>query len=303
MANQETFNLLQFQERFATEKACQDYLFSMKWPNGYRCPKCNHDHYFKTKTRKLKLYECKECRYQTTVTVDTIMEKTRTALRKWFWAIFLVAHDKRGVSATFLAKELSISYKTAWHMLHKIRIAMGQRDDSYKLAGIVELDDVFFGAPTEGGKRGRGTEKTKVLVGLSLNEKNHPLFIKMKVIPDVKSKTLIDFANKSIKDGSSINSDAYHSYKSLAKKGFQIEVKKFNPKTDPDHLKWLHTIVSNAKAFIGGTFHGLDSKYLQFYLNEFSYRFNRRNFKSNIFNRLLFCCVFTKPIFYSELRI
>jgi transposase-like protein len=226
MAKQESLNLIEFQKRFNTEEACHDHLFQMKWPEGYRCAKCNHDQCFVTKTRKLKLYECKQCRYQATVTVETVMEKTRVDLTKWFWAIYLTAHDKRGVSAVMLSEELGLSYKTSWLMLHKIRKAMGDREAQYTLAGIVELDDAFFGAPTEGGKRGRGTEQTKVLVGLSLNEKGHPQYVKMEVVPDVKGITLVEFASRALQPGSQINSDAYHSYRALAKEGFEHDAKK-----------------------------------------------------------------------------
>ena len=151
------------------------------------------------------------------------MEKTRTDLSKWFLAIYLIAHDKRGISAFRLAEEIEVTYKTAWLMLHKIRQAMRKRDAEYTLAGIVELDDAFFGAPTEGGKRGRGTEKTKVLVGLSLNKQGHPLYLKMEVIPDIKGKTLKDFAQKAIVPGTTISSDAYLSYRALDAAGFNHE--------------------------------------------------------------------------------
>jgi transposase-like protein len=301
MANQETMNLIQFQNKFTSESACQIHLFNMKWSDGYKCEKCGHDQYFETTTRRLNLYECKKCRYQATVTVGTVMERTQTDLTKWFLAIYLVAHDKRGVSATLLSQELGITYKTAWLLLHKIRNAMGERDAQYALAGIVELDDAFFGAPTEGGKRGRGTEKTVVLVGLSLNEKGHPLHVKMEVIPDVKGTTLVNFAQTSITEGSRINSDALRSYNALSQEGFKYEAKKFNPIENPDHLKWIHIVISNVKAFIGGTYHGLDEKHLQTYLNEFCYRFNRRKFKGELFNRLLSCCATTPTIFCSEL--
>lgn len=202
MAKHNTINLIQFQNLFTSEEACQVHLFNMKWPDGYKCDRCEHEQYYETTTRKLKLYECKKCRYQATVTVGTVLERTRTDLTKWFLAIYLVAHDKRGVSATLLTQELDITYKTAWLMLHKIRRAMGERDAQYTLAGIVELDEGFFGAPTEGGKRGRGTEKTTVLVGLSLNKKGHPLYVKMEIIPDVKGTTLVNFAQSSIAEGS-----------------------------------------------------------------------------------------------------
>lgn len=301
VAKQSRMSLIEFQQKYTTIDACQSHLFEMKWPKGYFCAKCGHEQYYLTMSRRLALYECKCCRYQATVTVGTVMEKTRTDLTKWFLAIFLVAQDKRGISATMLSEQISVTYKTAWLMLHKIRNAMGIRDGKYLLAGIVELDDAFFGAPTEGGKRGRGTDKTKVLVGLSLNEKGNPLYVKMKVIPDVKSVTLVNFANDNIEDGSIISSDAYNSYQALSKQNFMLKAKKYNPVKEPDHLKWLHTVISNAKAFIAGTFHGLDNKHLQAYLSEFCYRFNRRSFTGHLFNRLLSCCASVPTISYSEL--
>jgi len=121
------------------------------------------------------------------------MEKTRTSLSIWFWAIYLFANDKHGHSAVFLSEELGISYKTSWLMLHKIRKEMGELDTQYNLSGIVELDDSFFGAPKEGGKRGRGTDKTPVLIGLSLGEYGNPLYVKMRIVSDVKKDTLVDF--------------------------------------------------------------------------------------------------------------
>lgn len=301
MAKQRSITLIEIQKHFGSEEACQEQLFRVKWSGGYKCEKCGHGQYYEINTRNLKLYECKHCHYQATVTVNTVMEKTRTDLTKWFLAIYLIIHDKRGISANMLCEIIGVTYKTAWLMLHKIRNAMGKRDAKYTLAGIVELDDAFFGAPKEGAKRGRGTDKIKVLVGLSLNELGNPLFAKMQIIPDLKSDTIVQFADKHIVAGSDINSDAYRSYNALAKEGFNHESKKFNPKENPDHLKWLHTIVSNAKAFIAGTFHGIDEKHLQAYLNEFCYRFNRRRFKANLFNRLLSCCTSFSPITYSEL--
>lgn len=300
MSLYESMNLIQFQTKFSKEEACEAYLFKFKWPEGFICPKCGHTHFYKVSTRKLPLYECTNCHYQSTVTVGTIFEKTRTSLKKWFLAIFLIAHDKRGISSSMLSKEIDVTYKTAWLMLHKIRKAMGDRDNNYTLGGLIELDDAFFGAPTEGKKRGRGTEKTTVLVGLSLNSKGHPKYLKMEVIENVKGSTLKDFAKRTIKPNSTIYSDGYRSYHSL-NKGFQHISMKFDPKNNPDHLKWLHVIISNVKTFISGTFHGLDKKHMQSYLNEFSYRFNRRSFEGTWFTRLLNSCVSSSTITYTEL--
>ena len=301
MANYQKMSLISFQKQFSSEEACQAHLFTLKWKDGYSCDKCGHAAYYVTNTRQLRLYECKQCRYQSTVVVGTVMEKTRTDLRKWFLAIYFIAHDKRGISAYKLSKEIEVTYKTAWLMLHKIRTAMRKREAASTLSGIVELDDAFFGAPAEGGKRGRGTEKTKVLVGLSLNKKGHPLYLKMEVIPDIQGETIIDFAKKRIIPGSTISSDAYRSYRALAGAGYRHEYQVYDAKKTPDHLHWLHTVLSNAKAFVGGTFHGLDSRHLQAYLDEFCYRFNRRKFEGEWFSRLLTVCTSTKTITHSEL--
>jgi transposase-like protein len=299
MSNQETMTLKKFQEKFNSEQACRDHLFQIRWPDGFCCPKCQHEAFYFLESRNL--YQCKSCKHQVSLTAGTIMHKTHTKLLTWFWAIFLVAHDKRGVSATYIARELELTYPTAWLLLHKIRKAMGDRDANYKLVGLVELDDAFFGAPTEGGKRGRGTDQTPVLVGVSLNNQGAPQYVKMKVIPDVKGKTLVDFAQNHIEPGTTINSDAYRSYNALAEEGYVHQPIKFNVKDNPDHLKWLHTMISNAKAFIGGTFHGLAPKHLQSYLDEFCFRTNRRNFEGQLFNRLLAACASTDTITYRKL--
>jgi len=301
MAKQASLSLIEFQRKFATEDACEEHLFAMKWPQGFHCPRCAHDRYYVIQSRRLKLFECKQCGHQATVTAGTVLENTRTSLIKWFLAIYLAAQDKRGVSATLIAKEVEVSFRTAWLMLHKIRHGMAERDSQYTLNGIVEMDEAYFGSPTEGGKRGRGTEQAKVVVGLSLNRQGHPLFAKMQVVSDLKGATLLSFANTFIKSGAAIYSDKYSSYRVLDDSKFEHHSLVFDPVNHPDHLHWLHTIISNAKAFINGTYHGLDSKYLPSYLNEFCYRFNRRHFTGELFNRLLSCCCLTSSITLSEL--
>jgi transposase-like protein len=301
MANQELMTFVQFQKEFNSEEACHKHLFQKKWEKGFECPKCKHHHAYEIKTRKLPLYECALCHHQTTVTVGTILEKTRTDLYLWFSAIYLVAHDKRGVSAVLLAQELEISYKTAWLMLHKIRKAMADRDAPYKLTRIVELDDFFIGAPTENGKRGRGTDKNQVLIAVSKNKKGYPLYVKMEVITDMKGPTVLDFTTRFIQEGSHLQTDAHRSFLDLANKGYSLDARKLNLGEDPNHLKWIHTAISNLKAVVTGTFHGLDGRHLQAYLDEFCYRFNRRNFVGQLFNRVLKSCVSTSTITQPEL--
>ena len=300
MAQQNAMTLLEFQEKFHNEDACRKHMYEMRWPNGFVCPKCGVvDEPFNVASRNL--FQCKHCSYQASVTAGTVMEKTRTPLLKWFWAMFLMSTDKRGCSALQISKELSLSYSTAWLLCHKIRSAMGERDTQYILSGHVEADDAFFGAPTSNGKRGRGTDKSIVLVGLSLNENSRPQFVKMQVVPNLKGDTVSSFATENIEQGSKITSDGYSSYKVLASKGFIHNGKICDPVNDPEHLKWLHLVISNAKAFLTGTYHGLDKLHLQRYLDEFCYRFNRRMFTLQHFNRTLFACISASKLTYAEL--
>jgi transposase-like protein len=300
MAKQTAMSILEFQAEFHNEDVCREHLYKMRWPEGFVCRKCGvMDEPFKISSRNL--YQCKHCRYQASVTAGTVMEKTRLPLLKWFWAMFLMSTDKRGCSATQLSKELGLCYSTAWFLCHRIRSAMGERDTQYILSGHIEADDAFFGAPTSNGKRGRGTDKAVVLVGLSLNEKGKPEYLKMQVAPNVQGETVASFASENIEQGSMISSYGYSSYNILDEKGFMHNGKICDPINDPEHLKWLHVVVSNAKAFIAGTYHGLGKKHLQRYLDEFCYRFNRRRFTLQHFNRTLFACSIASRLSYAEL--
>ena len=141
-------SLVEFQARFATEEDCARFLFEKRWPNGWVCPRCGADKYYPIRSRKL--FECACCQYQASVIAGTVMQGTRTPLRLWFLAIFLMGTDKRGLSSVGLAGRLGISQKRAWYILHKLRKAMSERNGRYKLDGLVELDESFFGAPKEG---------------------------------------------------------------------------------------------------------------------------------------------------------
>lgn len=172
---------------------------------------------------------------------------------------------------------------------------MRQRDAGYQLANLVEIDDAFFGAP--GGKRGRGTSKSKVIVAVSTTEEGQPQFAKMKVVESIDKKTLNYVTAETIKPGSTVISDGLNSYGSLAHGNFRHVV----IETSKEFLPWVHTLISNAKAAIQATFHGLHSKHLQQYLDEFCYRFNRRFWEPQLFGRLLKACASTNTITFAEL--
>ena len=295
----EEMTFKEFVERFQTEQNCREYMFNIRWPNGYECPKCgNHEYGF---VQYRNLYQCKKCGRQTSLTAGTIMHKSHTGLREWFLAIFLVVNDKRGISASQLSKSVGISYYAAWLMLHKLRDAMAQRDEKYILGGTVEIDEAFFGAPTEGGKRGRGTDKTPAVIELELDEQGRPMYMKAEVVEAVNGDTISEIVTRTVEPGAQVHTDELNSYGKLSSQGYEHHAQKFDPHDNPDHLHWLHTIVSNMKAFIAGTYHGLDKKHLQRYFDEFCYRFNRRKFGHQLFNRLLTACVQGTFITYKQI--
>ncbi len=278
MATKKRVGFEDLQRRFDTEDACGNHLFKLRWPDGFICPVCGCREYYHITTRHK--YACKNCRYQASVTAGTVMDRSHLSLR--IWAIYLVSRDKRRYSAMQLSRVLNLPYNTAWFLLHRIRNAMAERGSRYLLKGIVELDDTYSGKTRKGSKRGRGTTKNKIIVAISKDEDGKPQYVKMQVVADLKGKTIARFAKNSIAEGTTVQTDAYRSYrKPLAEKCLH-EYQVFD--ADSDMLKWLHTIVSNAKAFVAGTFHGLGKKHLQSYLDEYCYRFNRRNMGSMIFD-------------------
>ena len=207
------------------------------------------------------------------------MHRTHLPLTVWFWAIYLCATDKRGISAVQLSRTLNICYESAWYLLHRIRVAMGKRDGNYELSGIVEMDDGYVGGATHNGKRGRGTDKAKIVVALSKTENGAALFTRMQVVEDVTGGTLQQVVDETIAPGSKIECDGYKSYRNLS--SVALDAKKY----EPGDLHWLHKAISNLKAFLLGTYHGRCTQ-LQAYLDEFCFRFNRRKTGDQIFMRL-----------------
>ena len=280
MAKIKRFPLGTFMKQYSTEAQCREYLASLRWESGYVCPRCGSRHAYQLANGR---YQCAKCRHQVSVTAGTVLHKTHMPLTQWFLAFYFVCQNKRGISAVQLAAMIGTTYKTAWSMLRRIRTAMGQRDETHQLNGIIEFDDAYFGGPTAGKKRGRGTEKAKVFVALSLDELGNPRFLKMRVTPNLKQASVKKFARAAFAGSSVIHSDGYRSY-IPALEGFTHEHRSYDP--DSGLLHWLHIVISNAKAFILGTYHGLPKKHLQLYLDEFSFRFSRRNFGGALMERL-----------------
>ena len=290
-------SFMEFSEKYATEEACREKMFEAKWPDGFVCPKCGGRKCCFITSRNA--YQCNKCKHRTTPKVGTLMEDSPLPYKTWLWAIYLVATDKRGISGKALQRQLHVTYKTAWYLGQRIRQAMGNSDERYLLCGIVELDDGYFGGPKGGGKRGRGTLKTKVLGAVSKSEDGKPKVLKLRVVPNLRGKTIGKFATENIVCGAVIESDAFQSYRKPLEEKWLHQWDVFD--ADKEMLAWLHTIISNAKSFIQGTYHGVSEKHMQRYLDEFGYRFNRRFHQPTLFDRLLCAVADTPPLGFKDL--
>jgi transposase-like protein len=279
-------NALEFQRWFPTDEACAEYLFKSRWPEGFVCPRCAGTEFYWKRQRALT--QCKQCGYQASVTAGTVLHRTRAPLMQWFMAAHRVATQTPGMSALQLQRQAGIvHYETAFNMLHKLRAAM-YRPDRDKIRGIVEVDETYIGGPEEG-KRGRGAEGKAIVVGavetLTPTQRRDEARVprlRLRVVPDVTARSLIGFIQDVVHEGSLIVTDDLRSYRSLPDHGYQHLVA--DSKTGIIHI---HTIFGNLKAWLEGTHHGVSAKHLQAYLNEFTFRFNRRRTPMAAFQTVL----------------
>jgi len=294
--------LMEFEKRFAAEGSCRDYLFQVRWPQGFRCPRCCHG---KAWPIGRVLYQCAECGYRTSVIAGTIFQDTHTPLAVWFRAIWWVVSQKNGASALGLQRILGLgSYQTAWTWLHKLRRAM-VRPGRDQLSGKIEVDETYLGALEEG-VRGRGA-KTKTLLVVAAEEVGRGVGrIRMKQVSDASAASLHPFVEESIKPGSVIHTDGWAGYSGLELKGYDHEpiVLKRHRASASELLPRVHRVVSLLKRWLMGIHQGAVSyAHLDYYLDEFTFRFNRRTsrYRGKLFYRLIQQAVITDPKPYKHL--
>ncbi len=186
---------LQFQQHFGTDQQCRDFLFKLRWPKGFVCPNCEHDDAQFLAPRRL--YQCYNCKHQSSVTSGTIFHKTHLPLTCWFWIIYQMTHDKGGASATRLASQLKRPYKTVWHILHKLRLAMGRRDEGITLAGLVEFDEAVLGPEAR--------RPTNSKEGVILRGTKQPRKKPMVLFPETKRKNAKRSSKSSLRQKQSIS--------------------------------------------------------------------------------------------------
>lgn len=283
---------------FSDDLACARYLESLRWPNGFTCRACGvaAEPWRQSRGRLL----CRSCRCHTTVSSGTILDKTRTPLTTWFEAAWHVTTAKNGMSAKTLERTLGVRYRVGWTMLQRFRVAM-VRSERERLVGVVEVDETLVGGAERGGKRGRGTAKMVVVIAVEVLDPKGFGRLRMRHIADASGEHLVPFVKDVVAAGSVVHTDGWSGYNDLQKRGFTHRRTVLSSSSDPAHVSMpgVHRVASLLKRWILGTHQGaVTAEHLQGYLEEFTFRFNRRTSLSRglVFRRLLEQAVVTAPI-------
>ena len=282
--------LIEFEKRFNSEASCLDYLCEMRWPDGFVCPRCASKAAWLTNR---ELFHCRQCGAQTSVTAGSIFHGTRKPLILWFRAMWHITGQKYGANALGLQRVLDLgSYNTAWQWLHKLRRAM-VRPGRDLLAGTVEIDETYVGGKKPG-KRGRGAAG-KALVGLAVEDKGEEGIGRIRLVhlEDASSESLIPFVQGIVQSGSTIRTDDWTGYRSLSEVGFDHVIQ------TSKELKLVHLVAALLKRWLLGTYQGaVRHSHLAYYLDEFTFRFNRRTSASRgkLFYRLVQQAMMLDPV-------
>lgn len=297
---QNDMNIIKFIEDYPDENSCKTHFQMIREKEGIICKKCGCTKHYWLKAKWQ--WQCSECKFRTTLRSGTMMENAKLPFRKWYLAMAFMSFSKKGISAVELQRQLEHKrYEPIWSMMHRIRKAMGNRDNLYGLEGMVEFDEGYFAIETTAKdkknlKRGRGSQRqmnvavmaeSTPLEDIDTGKKSsHCRYFKMKVLKTHLSKEINLVVQENISDRSIVFSDKSTSYFDLSKYIDVHIMEKSNNETTLNILRWVHIAISNAKRTLLGIYHKIKGKYLQLYLDEFCYKLNRRYFGDRLFDRL-----------------
>lgn len=295
-------NQIEFEKMFTTEEQCLDYLKELRFPKGYSCQKCQHNEYW---LNNRGIMVCKSCKNELSITSGTIFHRSKLPLVVIFRALWWMVAQKNGVSAVGIQRVLGLgSYRTAWVWLHKFRRLMVFPGRN-KLSGKIEVDETLVGGK-KAGKRGRGAEgKSLVVIAVEIMEKGTGR-VRMSLVSDASKKSLGKFINENIETGSNLITDGWKGYTGISKKGYHHEIEDKTKMLDGEEiLPNVHRIASLLKRWLLGTHQNYIGKgYLSYYLDEYTFRYNRRksNSRGLLFQRLIEQGVLHKPVEYKSIK-
>ncbi|MDQ4001389.1 MAG: IS1595 family transposase [Actinomycetota bacterium] len=272
MLKEQEINLVSLIENFGSEEECRNHLRKLRWPDGVKCLRCDSDEVPWLENQKK--HQCKSCRYQFSVTTNTIFHDTHLPLWKWFLAVYLIVESKKGISALQLKRTLGVSYKTAWYLCHRIRSALSEVD-AQLLKGFIEVDETFVGGEVEGMGRGYRGNKTVVVGAFERGGA-----IRLQVVRGRDRETLQGFIRENTAgDAQAIYTDELPSYMGIADDNTEHETVKHHEKEyvkGDIHTNSLENVWSLLKRSIIGSYHQVSAKHLDAYLDELEFRFNNR---------------------------
>jgi len=291
-------NILQFIEQFPDERSCREHLRTMREREGVICKRCHSKGHWWLKAKWQ--WQCSNCDFRTTLRSGTVMECAKLPVRKWYMAMAFMSFTKKGLSACEMQRQIGHRrYESIWSMMHRIRRAMGQRDDLYLLDGAVEFDEGFFEKSTPQGtelKRGKGSQRQQNVAVMAEStpledigtgkRSRHCRYFKMKVLESQESEAINNCVRRNMTDRTVVFSDKASTYTDIADLVETHITEKSDANTTRETLKWVHIAISNAKRTLLGVNHHVKGMYLQLYLNEFCYKLNRRHFGRHLFERL-----------------
>src|SRR4249919_808011 len=293
----------EMEQGFRDEAACRDYIRRLRWPDGFICPHCGVSG--EPWMMSDELLRCRSCRGRTSLTAGTIFEGTRKPLRTWFLAMWFVTSQKNGVSALGLQRALGLgSYETSWTWLHKLRRAM-VRPGRDRLAGEIEADETYVGGPEEG-KRGREVE-SKGIVAVAAEQRGRGIGrIRLRRVKDVSAESLLAFLQDAVAPGATIHTDGWRGYAGLPAAGYRHQVTVVSGGSEPAHevMSRVHKVAALLERWLLGTLQGgIQHQHLDYYLDEFTFRFNRRRSQARglLFHRLVQQAVAIGPAPYHSI--
>jgi transposase-like protein len=298
-------SLPEFFRRYGAEAQCETALMELRWPDGFRCPRCASEAHYVVGHGARKLFQCKACRHQTSLTAGTVMDSTKLPLRTWFLAIFLISQDKTGLSSLALMRQLGTSYRTAWLIHHKLMATMAERDSQQPLGGDVQLDDAYLGGERPG-VVGRGsTNKVPIVAAVSTDDAGHPMRVKLSPVSGFTREAIANWAKANLLPGCDVRSDGLGCFAGVidaACSHTYVVVGKRKPRDMPQ-FTWVNTVLANLKTMINGAHKAFKfGKYAAHYLGAFCYRFNGRVNLKTLLNDMITHAVTGSPTREHQLR-
>lgn len=295
----------QFQQLYGTEEQCEEALRQWRWPDGFVCPRCQHDRAYDLSTRAQ--YECTKCHTQTSLTAGTIFQSTKLPLTLWFRTIYHLTQSKNGVSILELSRRLGVSYNTAWKLKHKLMQVMMERDDDRcQLGGRIEMDDAYLGGERSG-TTGRGAEgKLPFIAAVETTDDGRPIKMILHPVDGFTWAEVVRFAQKNLHGSAHVYSDGLACFTGVIEAGCThtpIVCGSGRQAAQNPTFRWVNTILGNVKNAMLGTYRHFSHKHAARYLAEFQYRFNRRFQLADMIARLAYVSLRTPAMPYRLLKL